>query len=90
MSDTTLNSKVRRRDFLFGAAVGGGALLGAGLVSTPAAASNKVSPRAVQYRTTPDGNHQCSNCLVWVAPDSCKLVDGKIAPTGWCILYRPK
>jgi len=25
-----------------------------------------------------------------VAPSSCKMVDGKINPKGWCQLYAPK
>ena len=82
--------RVTRRDFLFAATAGGGALVGVGLIASPAAASNKMSPKAMQYRPTPNGNLRCDNCANWQPPGSCKLVDGQILPTGWCILYRPK
>lgn len=82
--------RVSRRDFLFVAAVGSGATLGAGLLTSAATASNKMSPRAMSYRATPNGNQRCDNCANFLPPSSCKLVDGAIAPSGWCILYRPK
>jgi hypothetical protein len=80
--------RVSRRHFLFAAAVGGGAALG--LAATSAQASNKMSPRAMSYRPNPNGNQRCDNCANWQPPGSCKLVDGPIAPNGWCILYHPK
>jgi len=82
--------RVSRRDFLFVAAAGGGAMLGAGLLEAPASASNKMSPRAMSYRPSPNGNQRCDNCANFQPPTSCKLVDGSIAPSGWCILYRSK
>jgi hypothetical protein len=83
------DDRVSRRDFLFvAAAVGGGASLG--LASSPATASNKMSPRAMSYRPTPNGKQRCDNCANWQPPGACKLVDGAIAPSGWCILYNPK
>ena len=82
--------RVSRRDFLFAASVGGGALLGASLIASPAAASNKMSPKAMSYRPTPNGNQRCDNCANWQPPGSCKLVEGPITPSGWCILYNPK
>jgi anaerobic selenocysteine-containing dehydrogenase len=81
--------RVSRRDFLFAAGAGSGAILAAGLIASPAAAS-KMSPRAMSYRPSPNGNQRCDNCANFQAPNACKLVDGAIAPTGWCILYRPK
>ena len=80
--------RVSRRDFLFATAVGGGAALA--LAATPAAASNKMSPRAMSYRPTPNGKQRCDNCANWQPPGACKLVDGPIVATGWCILYNPK
>jgi anaerobic selenocysteine-containing dehydrogenase len=83
------NGRVSRRDFLFVAAAGGGALLGAGMVASPAKAA-KMSPKAMQYRPSPNGNQRCDNCANFLAPSSCKVVDGAISPSGWCILYRAK
>ena len=84
------SKRVSRRDFLFAATAGGGALVGMGLLASSAAASNKMSPRAMQYRPNPNGNQRCDNCANWQPPGSCKLVDGVIAASGWCMLYRPK
>lgn len=83
------SSKISRRDFLFVAAAGGGAVIGVGLAATPAAAA-KMSPRAMSYKPSPNGNQSCANCANFQPPASCKLVDGTISPSGWCILYRPK
>ena len=79
-----------RRDFLFVAAVGGGAMLGASLLASPALAQGKRPQKAVSYRQTPNGKQNCSNCANFVSPSSCKLVDGAISPSGWCVLYAAK
>jgi anaerobic selenocysteine-containing dehydrogenase len=81
---------VSRRDFLFVAAAGGGAVLGASLVAAPAAAATKMPQKAVNYQPTPKGNMRCDNCSLWQGPASCKLVDGSIAASGWCVLYKAK
>ena len=77
-------------------------LLSAGFLAVPAAAAlialrpgaagaqQKMAPKLVQYQTTPKNKQQCSTCLHFVAPDSCKLVEGKIVPNGWCSLFAPK
>lgn len=61
---------VSRRDFLFVAAVGSGAVIGAGFASTPALASNKIPQKAVGYQTTPKGELRCDNCALWQGPSS--------------------
>ena len=83
------DGRVSRRDFLFVTAAGGGAILGAGLAASPAMAA-KMSPKAMSYRSTPNGKQSCANCANFDPPASCKVVDGTISPTGWCILYRVK
>ena len=50
----------------------------------------KLAPAAVKYQTTPKDDHQCDGCVQFVAPNSCKLVDGEISPTGWCSLWVKK
>ena len=79
-----------RRGFLTATAVGGAALIGGALAGTPAKAANKVPQKSVSYQTTPKGDQRCDNCAFWQPPSSCKLVDGKIDPAGWCSLYRKK
>ena len=82
--------RVSRRDFLFGVSVGSGALIGATLIAGPAKAATKMPQKAVKYQDTPKGNARCDNCALFQAPSSCKLVDGPIAPAGWCVLYKAK
>jgi hypothetical protein len=53
-------------------------------------AQQKMAPKMVQYQQTPKKDQKCSVCLHFVAPDGCKLVEGKINPEGWCALYAPK
>jgi anaerobic selenocysteine-containing dehydrogenase len=92
MSDTgsASGNAVSRRDFLRVAAVGGGAVLGASLIAAPAAASTKMPQKAVSYQATPKGKARCDNCSLWQPQSSCKLVDGTIAASGWCVLYKAK
>jgi hypothetical protein len=77
-------------------------LLSSGLLAVPVTAAlimlrpavtgaqQKMAPKMVQYQQTPKNNQKCSTCLHFVAPDSCKLVEGKINPEGWCALFAPK
>jgi len=59
-------------------------------IPAPAPAQQKAAQKIVQYQEKPKGNQECDTCLHYVAPDSCKLVEGKINPKGWCALYAPK
>ena len=77
-------------------------LLAAGWVAVPVAAGiislypaeagaqQKMAQKLVQYQKTPKKDQKCSICLHFVAPDSCKVVEGKIDPNGWCSLFAPK
>jgi hypothetical protein len=76
---------VSRRLFLrCCAALAGGAGLAA-LTARQAAA--KIAPNLVAYQDKPMGDHDCSNCKLFVAPDGCRSVDGKISPSGWCKMW---
>ncbi len=91
MSDKEFSDEfVTRRGFMRAAAIGSGAVLGASLIAAPAAAATKMPQKAVKYQSTPKGNARCDNCELWQPPQSCKLVDGIIAPSGWCVLYKAK
>lgn len=74
--------------------VGLGSLSLASLVSClfrgTAYAQQKVSKQMVQYQDSPKAGHQCSSCSNFIAPGSCKVVDGKISPRGWCSIWTPK
>jgi hypothetical protein len=77
--------KVSRRTVL---RVGVGVL--AALIPVRASAQPKIAQKLVQYQEKPKGPQECDNCLHFVPPSSCKMVEGKINPKGWCQLYAPK
>jgi hypothetical protein len=60
------------------------------LALTGGQAQAKLAQTAVKYQTEPKDGHQCDGCVQFVAPNSCKLVDGEISPTGWCSLWVKK
>jgi len=77
--------KVSRRAVL---RVGVGVL--AALIPVRAGAQPKIAQKLVQYQEKPKGPQECDNCLHFVAPSSCKMVEGKISPHGHCIAFTPK
>jgi hypothetical protein len=85
MPKTSEKPGVSRRTVLFAAA--GAAPV---LALTGGQAQAKIAQTAVHYQTTPKDDHQCDGCNFFVAPNSCKMVDGDISPTGWCALWVKK
>jgi hypothetical protein len=51
----------------------------------------KVPQSTVQYQPKPKGEQKCALCTNFI-PESntCKLVEGKISPDGWCTLWAKK
>ncbi|MCX8256003.1 Iron oxidase [Beijerinckiaceae bacterium RH AL1] len=86
MADQADRGGISRRGVLGGAALAVG--VGAGLVTTAAYAG--TSQADAKYQDKPNGANKCGNCMQFVAPNKCKLVDGEINENGWCILYTPK
>jgi hypothetical protein len=78
-------SGISRRTVLFAAA--GAAPL---LALTSGQAQAKIAQAAVHYQATPKEDKQCDGCNFFIAPNGCKMVDGDIAPTGWCALWVKK
>ena len=60
------------------------------LIPARARAQAKIAQKLVLYQEKPKGPQECDNCLQFVTPGSCNLVEGKINPKGWCQLYAPK
>ena len=83
------HANVHRRSLLKGVAL----LLGAAAV-VPASkrvfSARKASQEAVQYRDKPNSHKRCDNCLRFVAPGSCKVVEGSISPKGYCRVWVAK
>lgn len=73
--------RVARRALVLGLA---GSAAFAGLARAEAA---KVTKASVSYQDGPKGIQMCATCTLFVAPKSCKVVEGEVSPKGWCSLY---
>jgi len=88
------SKRVTRSEFV-GTAIMLPALAGLFAAAT-APASAKGSQAQFKYQKTPNGNKMCSNCTFFIpgktadANGTCKIVDGDIAPKGYCIAYSAK
>jgi hypothetical protein len=60
------------------------------LLSREALAQAKATQAAMKYQDKPNGDQKCSNCLQFEPPSSCKVVEGKISPEGYCIAWVKK
>jgi hypothetical protein len=90
MTDGTTRQNRRRILLNAGLAAMAAPVAAAGLSRT-AAAQQKLAPNLVQYvANTPDPAKRCDNCLHWQPPNACAIVDGPIAPAGWCAVWAPK
>ena len=49
-----------------------------------ARASDKMTKAQAEYQGTPNGIYSCGQCTLFVAPSSCKVVEGEISSEGWC------
>ena len=83
MRETCKPPGVSRRTVLFAAA-------GAPARAYERRAQAKIAQTAVHYQATPKDDRQCDGCNFFIAPNGCKMVDGEIAPTGWCALWVKK
>ena len=45
---------------------------------------------AVAYQDKPKDDKKCSGCNLFVEPEGCKSVSGKISPEGYCKLWVKK
>jgi hypothetical protein len=63
----------------------------AGVMSLPrrlfAADDAKLSKQQAEYQDSPKGIQMCATCTLFVAPHSCKVVEGDVSPNGWCKSY---
>jgi hypothetical protein len=85
MGDRCEKAGLSRRTVLLAAAAAAPAL-----ALMTSAAEAKMAQAAVKYQTEPKDGHQCDGCNFFVAPNSCKMVDGEIKPNGWCALWVKK
>jgi hypothetical protein len=50
-------------------------------------AVDKLAKSDVDYRDRPKGRERCDNCDVFLPPDGCTSVQGKISTRGWCNIW---
>ncbi len=80
-----------RRAVLRTAAMLTGTLLTSTMVPDKAAhAQQKASKAVMKYQDQPNGDKQCGNCLHFVPPSSCKIVEGTVSSQGYCIAWTKK
>ena len=73
--------KASRRIMLKNAAIVAG-LAAAPWAARQAAAQQKATKQAMQYQEQPKNGQKCANCLQFVDPDGCKVVDGAVVVFG--------
>ena len=71
-----------RRAFI--GAVGIGLWAGA----ATAAEQRLLTKAEAHYQDQPKDIRRCATCLLFVSPDACKALIGKVSPDGWCDLYE--
>ncbi len=51
---------------------------------SPTHADDKMTKARAEYQDAPNGIYSCGNCTLFVAPSSCKVVEGEVSKDGWC------
>jgi hypothetical protein len=70
-------------------------MIAGAIISTSAVPQNlfgqqKLTHEAAKYQDSPKDGQQCSGCVQFVAPASCKVVEDPVAASGWCQLFTAK
>ncbi len=82
--------KLTRRSVLKSGALMFGAAFASALSTQAVLAQQKASKQAMKYQDKPNGDQRCGNCMQFVAPNQCKVVEGTISPNGYCIAWAKK
>jgi hypothetical protein len=67
-----------------------GAIISTNAMADILFAQTKLTHEAAKYQDSPKDGQQCSGCVQFVAPASCKVVEDPIAATEWCQLFTAK
>ncbi len=89
---TSMEVRVSRRSVLRSAPVIAGAVASLGIAGgiDKAQAQTKLTHEVAKYQDLPHNGQQCSTCVNFEPPSSCKIVQDPIGPNGWCQFYGPK
>jgi high potential iron-sulfur protein len=92
MTNSTHSNKtgVCRRSLLKSVPMIAGAIILTNAVDQNLFAQAKLTHEAAKYQDQPKDGQQCSGCVQFVAPASCKLVEDPVAASGWCQLFMAK
>jgi len=86
-SSNIASSGISRRTLLAGCVAVGSAPM---LLATRASATVKVSQAAVHFRTAANTEHNCGSCKHFLAPSSCRFVEGTISSDCSCWIWTSK
>ena len=81
---------VCRRSLLKSVPMIAGAIISAMAIPSRVFAQTKVSHETSKYQDQPKNGQQCSTCVQFEPPSSCKIVESPISPSGWCQFYAAK
>jgi hypothetical protein len=81
---------VCRRSLLKSVPMIAGAIISTSTVPQNLFAQQKLTHEAAKYQDSPKNGQQCSGCVQFVAPASCKVVEDPVAASGWCQLFTAK
>ena len=86
----SINRGLCRRSLLKSVPVIAGAIISTNAMAESLVAQTKLTHEAAKYQDTPKDGQQCSGCVQFVAPASCKVVEDPVAASGWCQLFTAK
>ena len=92
MTDPSNSTKnvVCRRSLLKSVPAFAGAIIATNAMAESLFAQTKLTHEAAKYQDNPKDGQQCSGCVQFVAPASCKVVEDPIGASGWCQLFAAK
>ena len=86
----TIKQGVCRRSLLKTVPAIAGAIISTSAMADILFAQTKLTHEAAKYQDSPKDGQQCSGCVQFVAPASCKVVEDPVAASGWCQLFTAK
>jgi hypothetical protein len=60
------------------------------------AQAGKAKKSAMKYQDKPKDGKDCDDCIQFIpgktakSPGTCKVVEGPISPSGWCMVFQAK
>jgi len=87
---TPIANASRRTILLQSVSIAAGGFILSAPGARTAVAQTKIAHEAAKYQETPNNGQQCSTCVQFIAPASCKIVADPISPNGWCQFYAAK